>query len=239
MAATIASTSSEIPAWLEAALERDAAWLEADEAEWGEFRNSEAGRRSLEAQAETAAVTELEWDKMSALALDRQAAELRMDLSTDRRGAARGQANRHRRAPGAQAVRKSGSKRSSASAGSSSSDDPDESDQSDLGAERRCGCGCGESIDHRGAKAEYLNDTHAARTRKRAQRHGDLTANELADLADARATGYIPPGAEDLPPAELFYLRGQVACRCNGSHIDGGCVGCFRCGRPYDGAVDR
>ena len=91
-----------------------------------------------------------------------------------------------------------------------------------------------------------------AAERQRKHRHGDLTAVELERLADARLAGYVgghafAAGLSKVPepePHSLSFLwrnrpgddpgeRAALevrACRCDGHHIDGGVVGCFKCG---------
>ncbi len=46
------------------------------------------------------------------------------------------------------------------------------------------------------------------------------------------------PAVEGAPDHEREALTFALRCRCNGSHIDGGVVGCFRCGRSREGAID-
>lgn len=72
---------------------------------------------------------------------------------------------------------------------------------------------------------------------------------ERARLADARLAGYLNfedgDSEEDrlrkrigllprFPEGEYEWLltRANEGCRCNGAHLDGGVVGCFRCGLP-------
>lgn len=91
-------------------------------------------------------------------------------------------------------------------------------------------------------------DRARAAERQRKQRTGDLTALERERLEDARRAGYVgenafgPPEehalsflwkhdlADGFDPGEYEALLQRLACCCNGHHIDGVAVGCFKCG---------
>lgn len=101
-------------------------------------------------------------------------------------------------------------------------------------------------------------DRVRAKERQRKHRNvDDLTALERELLVDARIAGYVglnafaEPGdehsqtfrwkyglADGNDPGEFAALtQVQRACRCNGHHIDGGAVGCLKCGMSRAGVA--
>ncbi len=102
-------------------------------------------------------------------------------------------------------------------------------------------------------------DDARAEERQRRHRHGDdLSAQEREALAAARAARMVGGEAFALglpaephslsflwkfrlvdgpDPGELEALLNRPPCRCNGHHIDGGAVGCFKCGLSREAVV--
>ena len=156
-----------------------------------------------------------------------------------------------------------GHKRTAASSPTSSSDPGDDSDGPEPAHLRVCAAPwCHHPVygrkDYCGT--ERCDQARAAE-RQRKHRTGDLTSLERERLEDARAAHYVGSGAflvgpapehGDPKPHSLSYLwkfgmadgtdPGELeallnihrACRCNGTHIAGGVVGCLKCGRERE-----
>ena len=94
---------------------------------------------------------------------------------------------------------------------------------------RTCGCGCGESIDHRASQARYLDDAHAAADRQRRRR-----ARDRDWAPDVSPRDFI-----DQAEHERLVRRVTQGCRCNGHHIADPADGhCLKCGHDRDGAPE-
>jgi len=157
----------------------------------------------------------------------------------------RPQTGRHEARPGV-------TRRTSSSSRSSGQDPSDPSDESEASAPRRCGAPWCDRPVYGASQKRYCGhdrcDRARAEERQRTHRHSDLTAQERERLDDARRAGYVGDEAFAGPekhalsflwkhdlvvgfdPGELEALLNRPACRCNGHHIDGGVVGCFKCG---------
>jgi len=145
-----------------------------------------------------------------------------------------------------------GGRRTSSSSRTSSAD-PGESEPSDPeppASGRLCAAPWCDHLVYGAAQKIYCSTQRCtqARTaeRQRRRRNGALTTEEQERLADARFAHYVGTDAfaeagehsqsflwkfglaagDD--PGEFAAL--QRACRCNGHHIDGGVIGCFKCG---------
>jgi len=145
--------------------------------------------------------------------------------------------------------------RRTSSSSSTSSSDPGASDSDDSepsSAPRQCAAPwCARPVlgasQKRFCGTERCNEARAAE-RQRKHRSDDPAAVERARLEDARRAGYVGREAFAGPtehalsflwkfaladgpdPGELEAFLNRPACRCNGHHIDGGVVGCFKCG---------
>jgi len=151
-----------------------------------------------------------------------------------------------------------GATRRTASSSSTSGQDPSDPDEPPA-SERRCAAPWCEHLVYGPPRQRFCRtercDRARAAERQRRHRTGDLTETERERLDDARRAGYVGyhafaepekhalaflwkytlvPGA-DL--GELEALLHRPVCRCNGHHIDGGTVGCFKCGQPRAVAV--
>lgn len=135
--------------------------------------------------------------------------------------------------------------RSSARSGDSADDDSDEPSPGDG---RRCAAPwCSRRV--YGVRKRFCgtgrcNQARAAE-RQRHHRAAGLISSEREQLDDARRAGYVvfgEPGEHALAflwkfaivdgtdPGEFHALISGRRCRCNGHHIDGGIVGCLKCG---------
>jgi len=152
-----------------------------------------------------------------------------------------------------------GGRRTSSSSRTSSADPPGESEPSDPEPPahgRLCAAlWCSHPV-YGASQKRYCGtprcDEARAEERQRRHRHGDdLSAQEREALAAARAARMVGGEAFALglpaephslsflwkfrlvdgpDPGELEALLNRPPCRCNGHHIDGGAVGCFKCG---------
>jgi hypothetical protein len=171
----------------------------------------------------------------------------RSETSGSRTRAPKVRVGRHEARPSRPATRRRGA--SSATSGSDPGDsDGGESEPSPGG--RLCRAPW---CDHPAyGKALYCGTERCSRARaaerKRKQRHGDQTSLERQRFDDARAAHYTefasgwPREGHALSflwrfgllggtdPGELEAIQKHRACRCNGHHIDGGAVGCLKCG---------
>lgn len=155
-------------------------------------------------------------------------------------------------------AREQRSQRRSSSSSSTSSADPGESGGSDdpPAPARLCAAArCGNPVYGPAAKiycgGPFCNRARAAE-RQRQRRDTDLTALERDALARARLAHYLEFAAPRQEHSQSFLWKfelldgddpgerdalAQRTCRCNGHHIDGGIVGCFRCGLSREAAV--
>lgn len=153
-------------------------------------------------------------------------------------------------------TRARGSRRNGTGSRAGLSDDPDESDSE---SERICSAPwCSHPVvgppQQRYCRTERCDKARAVKRQQKRRRGGELTDAERNQLEHARIAGYLkfePPNGEDdlkrvdiglaprFPNGEYEWLlqRAAVGCRCNGSHVDGGIVGCLKCGSPRKMAV--
>jgi hypothetical protein len=150
--------------------------------------------------------------------------------------------------------RPAATRRVGSSSSTSSSDPGSDSDESEPPHGRPCAAPWCSHVVY-GSRQTYCGTERCTRARaaerQRKHRHGDdLNALERELLADARIAGYVgsaafaEPGdehsqtflwkyglADGDDPGEFYALTAcRRVCRCNGHHIDGGAVGCLKCG---------
>jgi hypothetical protein len=185
----------------------------------------------------------------------RRAREQRADV-TPRRP----RAPRAKRPRGRARARGAGRPRAAATRSSTrSGDSPDGgSDEPGPGDGRRCAApSCNHPVygaRKRFCGTEGCNQARAAE-RQRQHRASGLSSSEQEQFDDARRAGYVlfgDPGehaqaflwkfgiADGDDPGEFNALIEGRRCRCNGHHIDGGIVGCLKCGmaRPVPAPHD-
>ena len=124
---------------------------------------------------------------------------------------------------------KAQSTRSSARSGDSGDDSSGESDEPPP-RRRLCACCGGEIPADRGPRAEYIDDAHSARHRKRQQRERDRErAKRTAAVRIPKLDGRDP--MHTLEPWVREQLHDLQVCRCNGKHLEFDRGSCLRCGR--------